>query len=428
MLRVNFSKAAVKLLSRPTAQRAVAIAVLSAAPGVWLLGIALDPPAVPHAEAAPVAGERLIEAAKAPARAAVKAALANPLLDPDAMMVPARLLSAPLTDEEKASMAAELDRLQTRHASELVRVIASVTQAAPSPVPPSFLLSIAFAETRGKVLAVSPAGAAGLAQATPAAILMEGVEGPLYVTTDYLVGTRAYIMKKPLGDAVGIAERVIEGEATHAEALELLGRAQDLRRVGVDELEALAPRAPEVFLPRVEAADRYNVQVLDRLGRLLEARASKKALEGFRDEVRKEYRTLLRVQQANWKRYGESLERERDGVLERHFGIKASRVLVERPYEAGEILGERLDARFSPTRMAEFLSRHVQTKRQQALDLGIPEDEIEAWTAALYNGGLVNVSRMRAGLMSSIRETENYMEKVPAMRQQLDGVTALAAP
>lgn len=420
----------IQVLARPAAQRAVALSVLSVAPLTWLAAVAVDPPPAPAGASAQVAGARLVEAAAKPAKAAVAVAeaIANPLLDRDATMVAPGLLAAPLTGEEKRSLAAELDRLQTRHAAELVAVISSATQAAPGPLPPSFLLSIAFAETRGKVLAVSPAGAAGLAQATPAAFLLEGVEGPLYVTTDYLVGTRAYIMKKPLGDAVGIAERVIEGEATHAEALDLLARARELRRVGIDELEALAPRAPEVFLPRVEAADRYNVQVLDRLGRLLEARASKKALEGFRDEIRKEYRALLRVQQVNWKRYGEALERERDGVLARYFGDQPSRILLERPYEAGEVLGERLDARFSPTKMAEFLGRHLETKRRQALSLGIPEDEIEAWTAALYNGGLVNVTRMRAGLMSSIRETERYMQKVPEMRQQLDGVKALAAP
>jgi hypothetical protein len=60
--------------------------------------------------------------------------------------------------------------------------------------------------------------------------------------------------------------------------------------------------------------------------------------------------------------------------------------------------------------------------------LGVPEEELEAWTAALYNGGLVNVTRMRAGLMGSIRETENYMQKVPEMRARLDGTTSLAAP
>lgn len=418
-----------KVLSQPPAQRVVALAVLLVAPGAWLGHIALAPPAAPAGATAPVAGQRVVEAATtAPAKTVeVAEAAGNPLLTPEAMLVPPALLRAALNAEEKRAMAAELDRLQTRHASELVSVISSASQE-PSPIPPSFLLSIAFAETRGRVLAVSPAGAAGLAQATPAAFMMEGFDGPLYITNQYLIGTRAYIMKKPLGDAVGIAERVVEGEATHAEALELLARAKQLRRVGIDELEALEPRAPEIFMHRVNAADEYNVEILDQLERLLRSRASDARLESFRDDVRKEYRTLLRVQQVNWKRYGESLEAERDRILARHFGEKPAKVMLERPYEAGEVLGERLDARFSPTRMAQFLAVHAQTKRQQAMALGVPEEELEAWTAALYNGGLVNVTRMRAGLMSSIRETENYMQKVPEMRARLDGTTSLAAP
>jgi hypothetical protein len=417
------------VLSKVPAQRAIALAAVLAAPGAWLAAIALDPPAPPPGATAPVAGQRVVEVVvAAPAAAAVVAqAAGNPLLAPEAMLVPPALLRAALNAEEERAMAAELDRLQTRHASELVSVISSASQE-PSAIPPSFLLSIAFAETRGRVLAVSPAGAAGLAQATPAAFLMEGFGGPLYITNQYLIGTRAYIMKKPLGDAVGIAERVIDGESTHDEALELLARAKELRRVGIDELEALAPRAPEVFMQRVNAADEYNEETLDKLGRLLEAGASKSRLESFRDGVRKEYRTLLRVQQVNWKRYGESLEAERNRILTRHFGTPPAKVMLERPYEAGEVLGERLDARFSPTRMAEFLAVHAQTKRQQAMALGVPEEELEAWTAALYNGGLVNVTRMRAGLMGSIRETESYMQKVPEMRARLDGTTSLAAP
>lgn len=417
------------VLSKVPAQRAIALAAVLAAPGAWLAAIALDPPAPPPSATAPVAGQRVIEAAvAAPAAAVVVAeAVGNPLLTPEAMLVPPALLRAALNAEEKRAMAAELDRLQTRHASELVSVISSASQE-PSAIPPSFLLSIAFAETRGRVLAVSPAGAAGLAQATPAAFMMEGFGGPLYITNQYLIGTRAYIMKKPLGDAVAIAERVIDGKSSHAEALELLARAKELRRVGIDELEALEPRAPEVFMQRVNAADEYNEETLDKLGRLLEAGASTARLEGFRDGVRKEYRTLLRVQQVNWKRYGESLEAERNRILARHFGAEPAKVMLERPYEAGEVLGERLDARFSPTRMAEFLAVHAQTKRQQAMALGVPEEELEAWTAALYNGGLVNVTRMRAGLMGSIRETESYMQKVPEMRARLDGTTSLAAP
>jgi hypothetical protein len=418
-----------KVLSQVPAQRAVALGVVLVAPGAWLAHVALDPPAAPAGATTPVAGQRIVEvAASAPAVAAVAAeAAGNPLLTPEAMLVPSALLRAALTADEKRAMAAELDRLQTRHASELVSVISSASQE-PSPIPPSFLLSIAFAETRGKVLAVSPAGAAGLAQATPAAYLLEGFDGPLYITNQYLIGTRAFIMKKPLGDAVGIAERVIEGEVSHAEALELLARAKELRRVGIDELEALEPRAPEVFMQRVEAADEYNVKTLDQLERLLEARASKARLESFRD------RRAQGVPHAAAGAAGqlEALRRVARGRARPHprppLRRQAGEVMLERPYEAGEVLGERLDARFSPTRMAEFLAVHAQTKRQQAMALGVPEEELEAWTAALYNGGLVNVTRMRAGLMGSIRETENYMQKVPEMRARLDGTTSLAAP
>lgn len=45
-------------------------------------------------------------------------------------------------------------------------------------------------------------------------------------------------------------------------------------------------------------------------------------------------------------------------------------------------------------------------------------------TAALYNGGALNVKRMLAGLMASLPETEKYMEKVPATRRDLDARVA----
>jgi len=405
-------------LSLVVASVAITLAALVSVGAAWRAGHA-PPPAEP-APAPPAAPE------PAPAAVAEAEEPTNPLLDPQATLLPDELLARRLTDEEKAAMAAELDRLKTRHAAELVSVISSAAHDEPSPIPPSFLLSIAFAETRGKVLAVSPAGAAGLAQATPAAYLMEGLAGPLFLTDQYLIGTRAYIMKKPLGDAVAIAGRVIDGRATRAEALDLVAKAKELRRVGVDELEVLAPRAPEVFLPRVEAADRYNEEILDELDGLLSRGASRAALTTFRDRVQKEYRALLRVQQANWERYAAALERERDGVLRRHFGGDPARVLLLRPYEAGEVLGEHLDARFSPTQMAAFLRAHALTKRRQAIDLGVPDDEIEAWTAALYNGGLVNVTRIRAGLIPPVRETETYMRKVPEMRERLEGVAPAA--
>ena len=291
---------------------------------------------------------------------------------------------------------------------------------------PSLLLSIAHTETRGKVLAVSPAGAAGLAQATPAAYLLEGLDGPVYITNQYLIGTRAYIMKKPLGDAVEIASRLLEREIGLAEARSLLAKAKELRQVGMDELEALMPRAPEVFAQRVRAADAYNAETFAELERLLDRGAPRARLERFRDRVRKEYRLLLRLQEEGWKLYARQLARERDRVLREHYGQEPEVVIGERPYEAGEVLGRELDTRFSPTQMAEFLSRHLATKRQQALGLGVADEEVEAWTAALYNGGLVNVTRMRAGL-ASVGETERYMEKVPELRARLDDAMALAA-
>lgn len=357
------------------------------------------------------------------APAAAQADPGNPLLEPEAIGVAPEVLARPLTEEEKAAMARELARLKTRNSAELVKVIADEvveTRAA------SLLLSIAHTETHGKVLAVSPAGAAGLAQATPAAFLLERQEGPLYIDNQYLIGTRAFIMKKPLGDAVVIADGVLKGRTTVAEAKALLAQAKELRQVGMDELAALEPRAPEIFAQRVAAADEYNARTLDELERLLDRGAPRAALTRFHDDTRKEYRMLLRLQQSSWKRYAAALERERDRVLREHYRRDPVEIIRERPYEAGEVLGDRLDARFSPSRMARFLGAHLETKRQQAVALGVPAHEVEAWTAALYNGGLVNVTRMRAGL-ASIGETQNYMQKVPALRERLDGAAAQVA-
>jgi hypothetical protein len=363
-------------------------------------------------------------AAQAATAAAVAKAAppANPLLQPQATGVEPEALARPLTAAEKRAMARELADLQTRDAADLVSVIATEAADARNP---SLLLSIAHTETRGKVLAVSPAGAAGLAQATPAAFLLEGLDGPLYVDNQYLIGSRAYIMKKPLGDAVGIAEGLLEGETTLEQAHDLLAAAKRLRQVGMDELAALEPVAPAVFAERIRAADAYNADTFDRLERLLDRGAPKAPLTRFRDETRKEYRMLLRLQQSGWKRYADALAGKRDAILRQHYGQDPVKVIRERPYEAGELLGEELDARFSPSRMARFLAAHVETKRTQAVALGVDDDEVEAWTAALYNGGLVNVSRMRAGL-AEVGETERYMKKVPELRERLDGAAALA--
>src|SRR5947209_18333969 len=96
------------------------------------------------------------------------------------------------------------------------------------------LLAIAHAETNGHILDVSEAGAVGLAQATPVAIRQENMfdDGKMFVTADYLVGSRAYIMKKPLGDADTIASLAAAHDTpeARAKALRLLDSAFALRR------------------------------------------------------------------------------------------------------------------------------------------------------------------------------------------------------
>lgn len=327
-----------------------------------------------------------------------------------------------LNAAERASLANELASWVTRHPRELVAVVADIAESEPLPVSPTLVLSIAWAETRGKILAVSPAGAAGLAQATPAAYMLEGFDGKIYVTTDYLMGTRSYIMKKPLGDAMAIASPLIERNtpARRVHAKKLLAEAIELRREGMDELEALYPVANDVFVRKIAEADAYNLATLNELERLIDRGAPRAQMKRFHQRVQKDYRYLMNVQRRGWATYAKQLEDRRDTLLRKRFGTTPAKVITTRPYEAGEYLGEALDARFSPTKMTRFLAAHLDTKRRQAIDLGVPPDELEAWTAALYNGGAINVKRMRAGLLRSIRETQQYMVKVPYRRAKLD--------
>ncbi len=327
-----------------------------------------------------------------------------------------------LGESDRNLLAGELDRWVTRHPRQLVDVIADLAESEPLPLPATYLLSIAWSETRGKVLAVSPAGAAGLAQATPAAYLGEGFDGKLYVTNQYLIGTRAYIMKKPLGDAMTVVEPLLKKNtrARRAEARGLLARAMELRQEGMQELEALRPVANEIFYERIAAADSHNLATLEELARLLDKGAPRAATKRYYDRVRRDYKYLMTLQQTNWKRYETQLTNKRDALLRAQFGQSPATVIQERPYEAGEYLGEVLDARFSPTHMAKFLAVHLATKQKEALALGIAEENLDEWTAALYNGGSVNVRRMKAGLIDSLRETEKYMKRIPEKAERLE--------
>lgn len=326
------------------------------------------------------------------------------------------------------ALARELADMWTRNPEELVVVIDDAQRSVPSAPSVTMLLAIAHAETNGKILDVSGAGAVGLAQATPVAYLQEGFDGKLFVTNDYLVGSRAYIMKKPLGDADTIASMVVakDDAKTRKRAKALLASAKQLRREGIDELDLLAPHGSKRYFEKIEAMDAHNKAVLARLGKLLDS-GSKAQLKKFRDETRLEYRALKQTQVTTWTRYQKELIEKRDLMLEEHFGMPHARVKKELAYEASEFLGDNLDARFSAKQMAAFLVRHLDRKGVEARKLTDDEEKIEQMTAALYNGGSHNVKRMLADLIRTLPETEKYMKKVPATRQRLDEVVAGAA-
>ena len=329
------------------------------------------------------------------------------------------------TDLRVKMLARAMADMWTRNPEELVVAIDDAARSMPSSPSVTLLLAIAHAETNGKILDVSGAGAVCLAQATPVAYLQEGFEGKLFVTDDYLTGSRAYIMKKPLGDADMIASMVVDHDtpATREKARSLLASARELRREGIDELYLLAPHASPKYFERIETMDEHNEAVLAELGRLLDT-GDRDSLRDFRNETRKEYRALKELQVVTWERYQDELIAKRDRMLERHFGTDHRTVKRTLAYEASEYLGANLDDRFSAKSMSRFLVRHLDRKAVEARQFARSERDIERWTAALYNGGSHNVKRMLAGLIRSLPETEKYMNKVPATRKRLDGVIA----
>jgi hypothetical protein len=318
------------------------------------------------------------------------------------------------------ALARELGRMWTRDSEQLVRVIEEAVGSAESSPPDTLLLAIAHAETNGHILDVSEAGAVGLAQATPIAYLQEGFTGKLFITDDYMIGARAYIMKKPLGDADTIATILIEKRNSRERARKLLRAAKRLRRVGVSDLELLRPYADEAYFDEIEAADEHNAAVLRRLQRLIDA-GSTAELKTFRDRVRDEYRAMKRLQVEAWSRYQRALVFERDYRLQQHYRMPASIIKSADAYEAGNWLGDALDERFSPNAMARFLVAHLDRKSDEARKIkSRGRRSVEELTAGLYNGGSHNVQRMLAGLITRLPETEKYMKKVPRTRNRLE--------
>ncbi|HEV8432993.1 MAG TPA: hypothetical protein VGR95_06230 [Thermoanaerobaculia bacterium] len=326
-------------------------------------------------------------------------------------------------EQREHALATELRKMWTTDPEQLVNVVDNASMNAPVSPSVSMLLAIAHAETNGQILDVSEAGAVGLAQATPVAIRQENMfnDGKMFVTTDYVVGSRAYIMKKPLGDADTIASLVAAHDTpeTRAKALRLLDSAFKLRREGVDELALLEIFASDRYPKSIEDADQHNLTVLQRLKTLLK-HGSRAQLRAFRDKTRREYRALKQTQVVTWARYQHDLIAKRDRMLEQHFHAPAKRVWKEEPYEAGEYLGDALDVRFSATKQAAFLVRHLERKAQEAKELAGEEGNVNEMTAALYNGGSHNVKRMLAGLIVSLPETQRYMKKVPATARRLE--------
>jgi len=329
------------------------------------------------------------------------------------------------TEERILALAHEMADMWTRDPEKLVVAIDDAARSTPSAPSVTLLLAIAHAETNGMILDVSEAGAVGLAQATPVAYHQEKMDGKLFVTADYLIGARAYIMKKPLGDADTIASMIVDKDtpATRKKAKRLLVAAKELRREGIDELDLLAPYAAKRYYTRIDEMDVHNKAVLKRLGKLLET-GSRAELRSFRNGTRTEYRALKQTQLAAWVRYQKELIAKRDRMLVKHFGMDAKIVKKTMAYEASEYLGEHLDDRFSAKSMSRFLVRHLDRKAAEARKLAKSEKDVERMTAALYNGGSHNVKRMLAGLIRSLPETEKYMRKVPATRRRLDGVIA----
>lgn len=328
-------------------------------------------------------------------------------------------------DRRVERLAHELSRMWTRSPERLVRVIDRASRAVDQSPPVTLLLAIAHAETNGKILDVSEAGAVGLAQATPVAYHQEKFSGKLFVTDDYVNGARAYMVKKPLGDAYKIATVALEKrKGSSAKAKRLLKSARALRREGLEELDHLRPYASDDFYEEIAAADRYNRRTLAELEELLDA-GDRQRLEDFRDRMKREYAGLREEQARGWRDYQRELIAKRDELLVERFGAPMRVLDEELVYEASEYLARELDDRFSATHMASFLVQHLETKRLEAQKLARASSQVERMTAALYNGGSHNVKRMLSGLIASLPETDKYMKKVPATRRRLDAQVAL---
>ena len=219
-------------------------------------------------------------------------------------------------DSRIGALAREMADMWTRNPEELVVVIDDAARSMPSAPSVTLLLAIAHAETNGKILDVSEAGAVGLAQATPVAYHQEEMDGKLFVTRDYLIGSRAYIMKKPSRRR---HDRLHDRRQRHA-------RPPQKRRTFSLPEEAPPRRhrrarpslahGSQKYSPTIKKMDEHNKAVLARLGRLLDkARARSSARSATRPEGVPRPQGKADVVLV---RYQKELIAERDQMLEQH--------------------------------------------------------------------------------------------------------------
>ena len=322
----------------------------------------------------------------------------------------------PLHESEKA-LARRLSKMWTRDSAALVRVISDAKTLEESSVGTELLLAVAHAETNGRPWLVSEAGAVGLAQATPAAWLDEGLEGRLFVTETYLEGTRAYLQKKPLYDAFIVSRQLAEC-GPDEETRRLLDQAWSLIEEGADQLETLSRFGSREYFLRVDEAAARNARILGRLEQLF-ADPDLDEIERTGREALLWYEILKETQALNWKAYHDELVFRRDELIRTRLRLDPARAKSDHAYRIAEFLGCELDARFLPADSARFLARHLESRFEAAAALGFTGVEQERWALALYNGGSHNVKRLVAGLMKTLPETDNYVVKIPATRDSL---------
>lgn len=395
-----------------------------------LAGSRLHEPATPQVAPHPAA-----PAASAPAPAPAPA----PRSVPDALVVPSEVFApeadgalddAQVTQRLAAALSASG---RVRDAAKLVGALetAATYEAHPPPLP--LAIALAATETHGRVLAVSPAAAVGLGQAMLVEAVRDGMS-PLQVTADDLEGHLAYVAKKPYGDALAVVRALVAPHPpvdAEQRAVAQIEAALSARGEGLADLQVLStvadqayhdPDAPARYLRRAEEADARGTEVLHELERLLSGPHTARDLLRFAADTRGTYAAYFARQRLAWGNVEARLTRQRNIIIRRlHPRLTLKQALATHQYEDGEVLGEELDARFSPSRSSQFVLHHLQRKLGQAKPLARDHDDVLHVAAKLYNAGQGGIVRYEAGL-SRATEMVDYERRVFRFHAELVAV------